>query len=119
MSAPLPIDNEEAAKKKKRSNYFGFACKRSFDLEKQNQDGTLTLDNLLDLSGENNGRLALKLFLKHLKGESLQRFVALLSEHAEEIRAIKAVASATGNTALVAKLKMIIVFMGNGSESAP
>jgi hypothetical protein len=44
-------EEKERPKRKRRSSYFGFACARSFELRDKLLKGSLTVDDMLDITG--------------------------------------------------------------------
>lgn len=57
---------------------------------------------------DENGRLALKLFLKHLEGETLFAFKALVAANVDRLAELKELATEHPN--LLAKIKLISTF---------
>lgn len=127
-------DRKKASKPRARrkSHYFGYACKRSFDLRDRLLKGTLTVDDMLDIRwskkatcpvhqqpcrcqrlgfcwvSDDNGRLALKLFLDHLEGKTLQAFKKLVAENLDRLDMLQELASE--HPGLLARVRLIAVF---------
>jgi len=119
-------------KGKRKSRYFGFACARSFELRDHLLRGTLTVDDMLDITWsekvrcpvhdtpckcrrldrywvrDDHGRLALKLFLKHLDGDALSAFKKIVVANLDRLSELKELAEDHPN--LLAKIKLIAVF---------
>lgn len=121
--------------KKRNSRYFGYACVRSYELQSRLKRNVLSIDYMLDISfssevtcpihhsttckcsrledemcwvSNEHGRLALKLFLKHLEGDSLQAFKRLVISNMDRLDEIKELAA--GHPKLLEKIKMLAVF---------
>lgn len=125
-------DDDERNRPARRSSYFGYACARSFELRDRLLSGRLSVDDMLDITGaetmmcpvhaklcrchrigaywvnDDNGRLALKLFLKHLEGEALQAFKKLVAGNLDRLEELKEIARDHSN--LLAKVKLVATF---------
>jgi hypothetical protein len=125
-------EEEKPRTPQRRSSYFGYACARSFELRDKLLRGSLTVDDMLDITGfesmrcpvhakpchcyrlesywvnDGNGRLALKLFLKHLEGKTLLAFKALVAANLDRLAELKEMAAE--HPKLLAKIKLIATF---------
>lgn len=110
--------DDKKNKKKRNSSYFGFACKRSFDLKDRLDNNMLILDDMLaetyhlDKDGnqvlDSNGSLALKMFIKHLDENAIRKMSRIVVKDMDRMKYYLDLSK--DNEILKRKLKLLSTF---------
>lgn len=120
-------------RRRRRSRYFGYACARSFELRNRLLQGKLSVDDMLDVVwseavacprhhdepckcqrldhywvSDDHGRLALKLFLKHLEGDAMHAFKQLVIDNFDRVTELRELAKE--HPKLLDKIRLLLIF---------
>ncbi len=132
VAAPETATDDDTPRIPRRNKYFGYACVRSLQLRDKLLTGSLSVDDMLDVTAsvqltcpvhkrscqcqnleshwvsDVHGRLALKLFLKHLEGETLRAFKRLVAANRDRISVLKELACE--HPKLLAKIELLALY---------